>query len=146
MEFSEGDIVTGKVTGIMKFGAFVALPGDKSGLVHISEISNTYVNDIRDCLTEGQIVKVKILAVDKNGRINLSIKKAEAPPTQPAPVRSRQAEPVFSGAAKKQAPANESFEDKLKAFMKDSESKLSDLKNASEKKNGSSSRRLRTKQ
>ena len=60
MEFSEGDIVTGKVTGIMKFGAFVSLPGDKSGLVHISEISNTYVNDIHDCLTEGQVIRVKI--------------------------------------------------------------------------------------
>jgi S1 RNA binding domain protein len=143
MEFSEGDIVTGKVTGIMKFGAFVSLPGDKSGLVHISEISNTYVNDIHDCLTEGQVIRVKILAIDKNGRINLSIKRVEPAPSS-QPQRKAQPEPVLAGALKRPAPANESFEDKLKAFMKDSESKFSDMKNPPDRKGGTP-RRLRTK-
>ena len=76
MSFTEGEIVNGKVTGITKFGAFVTLEGGKSGLVHISEIADTYVNDIRQYLTEGQEVKVKVLPSDKEGRINLSRKDA----------------------------------------------------------------------
>ena len=76
MDFGVGSILEGKVTGITKFGAFVSLGENKSGLVHISEIANTYVNDIHDHLQEGQAVKVKILAIDENGRINLSIKRA----------------------------------------------------------------------
>ncbi|WP_297719795.1 S1 RNA-binding domain-containing protein, partial [Intestinimonas sp.] len=80
MEFGVGSIVEGKVTGITKFGAFVSLPGGRSGLVHISEIAYTYVNDVKDHLTEGQEVKVKVIGIDDNNRINLSIKKAMAPP------------------------------------------------------------------
>ena len=76
MSFTEGEIVNGKVTGITKFGAFVTLEGGKSGLVHISEIADTYVNDIRQYLTEGQEVKVKVLSVNDDGKISLSIKKA----------------------------------------------------------------------
>ena len=75
MEFGVGSIVEGKVTGITKFGAFVALPEGKSGLVHISEIAYTYVNDVKDHLKEGQEVKVKVIGIDENGRINLSIRK-----------------------------------------------------------------------
>ena len=74
MEFEVGSIITGKVTGITKFGAFVTLAPGKSGLVHISEIANTYVNDIREHLTENQEVSVKIIGIDQSGRINLSIK------------------------------------------------------------------------
>ena len=73
MGLTVGEVVTGKVTGITKFGAFVALDSKKTGLVHISEVSRSYVNDIHDHLTEGQDVKVKIIAIDENGRINLSI-------------------------------------------------------------------------
>lgn len=80
MEFGVGSILDGKVTGITKFGAFVSLPGGKSGLVHISEIAYTYVNDVHDHLQEGQQVKVKVIGVDENNRINLSIKKALDPP------------------------------------------------------------------
>ena len=137
MEFEIGSILEGKVTGITSFGAFVSLPENKSGLVHISEIANTYVSNIRDHLTDGQTVKVKIIDIDKNGRINLSIKKAqEAPPKTTsfnnrgaAPRRSPR--PAFSGAAQAasapapQKPAEQSFEDKLKQFMQDSDNKIS---------------------
>ena len=75
MEYEVGTVLEGKVTSITKFGAFVALEGGKSGLVHISEIANSYVNDVHDFLQEGQDVKVKLLAI-KDGKLDLSIKKA----------------------------------------------------------------------
>ena len=78
MEFAVGAILEGKVTGITKFGAFVALPGGKSGLVHISNISDSYVSDINEFLTVGQEVKVKVLNIDQNDRINLSIKHVQS--------------------------------------------------------------------
>ncbi|MBQ9932580.1 MAG: S1 RNA-binding domain-containing protein, partial [Ruminiclostridium sp.] len=76
---------------ITKFGAFVSLPGGRSGLVHISEIAHSYVADVKDFLTEGQEVKVKVVSIDEAGRINLSIKKATPPPPRPQnPQRDRQ--------------------------------------------------------
>ena len=84
MEFGVGSIVEGKVTGITKFGAFVSLPGGKSGLVHISEIAYSYVSDVSEFLKEGQEVKVKVIGIDESNRINLSIKKAEEPPVKQA--------------------------------------------------------------
>ena len=125
-ELAVGSIVEGKVSGITKFGAFVSLPEGRSGLVHISEISYTYVNDVKDHLQEGQTVKVKIIGVDENGRINLSIKKAMDPPPRAEGSPSRQgSRPVgFTGVRK--APEPTSFEDKLKQFMASSDSKLSE--------------------
>ncbi len=83
MEYEVGTVLEGKVTSITKFGAFVALEGGKSGLVHISEIANSYVNDVHDFLQEGQDVKVKLLAI-KDGKLDLSIKKGVAAPERPA--------------------------------------------------------------
>ena len=83
MEFEVGSILEGKVTGITKFGAFVSLPGNKSGLVHISEIAYSYVNDINEFLSDGQQVTVKVIGIDANNRINLSIKQAAPPPPRP---------------------------------------------------------------
>lgn len=83
-EIEVGVILDGKVTGITKFGAFVALPGGKSGLVHISEIAYSYVSDVNDFLSEGQDVKVKVINIDENHRINLSIKQAQPRPARPA--------------------------------------------------------------
>jgi len=124
MEFGVGSIVEGKVTGITKFGAFVSLPEGKSGLVHISEIAYTYVNDVKDHLQEGQEVKVKVIGIDDNGRINLSIKKAQDPP--PRPEGGRAPRPVgFAGPKRQAEPVT--FEDKLKQFMASSDSKLSEL-------------------
>ena len=83
-EIEVGAILEGKVTGITKFGAFVSLPGGKSGLVHISEIAYSYVSDVNDHLSEGQDVKVKVINIDENNRINLSIKQAQPRPARPA--------------------------------------------------------------
>ena len=166
MDFGVGSILEGKVTGITKFGAFVSLGENKSGLVHISEIANSYVNDIHDHLQEGQTVKVKVLAVDENGRINLSIKRAlpqESAPQSGRGGASRQGgfnnhggaprqggfrrggaprQGGFNGgraprgAAANAAPmtAEESFEAKLKAFMTESEGKISDLNHSMDKR------------
>jgi len=130
MEFGVGSVVEGKVTGITKFGAFVSLPEGRSGLVHISEIAYTYVNDVKDHLQEGQEVKVKVIGIDDAGRINLSIKKAQDPPPRPAGGGrpgggARGGKPAgFTGVRKAAEPVT--FEDKLKQFMASSDSKLSE--------------------
>ena len=138
MEPEVGSILEGKVTAIMKFGAFVALGNGKSGLVHISEIANTFVNDVHDFLQEGQTVKVKVLSTE-NGKINLSIKKALPPEPRPAaanraPRPAQQPRPAGGGPRFARAPqqtlapsADLSFEDKLKQFMTASEGKMADL-------------------
>ena len=129
MELEVGSIVTGRVTGITKFGAFVALAGGKSGLVHISEISSSYINDIHDFLTDGQEVQVKILSVTPEGKINLSIKQTQpAPPPRPRPARSDSA-PARPAVAvmPTDAQPEPTFEDKLKHFMSISESKQSEF-------------------
>ena len=140
MDLTVGAIVEGKVTGITKFGAFVALPEGKSGMVHISEVASTFVNDIKDFLQEGQQVKVKIINIDQAGRINLSIKKAQPQePRQPRFQRSSAPRGRVQQAPKD--PSTMSFEDKLKAFMSDSESRQADVRHATDRKNGSRRRR-----
>ena len=129
----------GKVTSITKFGAFVALDNGKSGLVHISEIANTFVNDVHDYLQEGQAVKVLVLSTE-NGKVNLSIKRTlprpERPARSPRPSGSHPAgasRPVAQArpAARAQQPlppsGDQSFEDKLKQFLSSSEGKMADL-------------------
>lgn len=142
MELGVGSILDGKVTGITKFGAFVSLPAGRTGMVHISEIAHSYVNNIREHLTEGQEVKVKIISIDKEGRINLSIKKtAEAAVSAPAARGERL--PAYRGASehgRSSAAMPASFEDKLKQFMSDSDSRMSDLKLHGDKR-GSRKRR-----
>lgn len=94
MQLEVGQILEGKVTGILKFGAFVDIGGGKSGMVHISEVANTYVNDINEHLKEGQTVKVKIVSIGDDGKIALSIKKAL--PREEKPRRDfKKAEPSF---------------------------------------------------
>ena len=139
MELTVGTIITGKVTTITKFGAFIALPGGKSGLVHISEVAPTFVNDVHDFLAEGQEVSVKILAITPEGKINLSVKQALPKPERPerptrresAPRRAAQPAPVPA------EPAEQTFEDKLKQFLSSSERKMADLnRNISGKQGG----------
>ena len=137
MEFGVGSVLEGKVTGITKFGAFVALPGGRSGLVHISEIAYSYVSEVSEFLKEGQEVKVKVINVDDAGRINLSIKKAMDPPPRPEgqgrqggqgrPAGNR---PPRGYVPPRQQPAPEDFEGGLKLFMQQSDSRLSDLRQA----------------
>lgn len=140
MEFGVGSIVEGKVTGITKFGAFVSLPGGKSGLVHISEIAYSYVSEVSEFLQEGQEVKVKVIGIDDANRINLSIKKATEPPHRPegASAPGGRAPRSFHNAgaprggnfAPRPAASKEpmDFEDRLKQFMQSSDSKLSELR------------------
>ena len=120
----------GKVTSITKFGAFVALDNGKSGLVHISEIANTFVNDVHDYLQEGQAVKVLVLSTE-NGKVNLSIKRTLPRPERPA-ARAQQPLPP-SG--------DQSFEDKLKQFLSSSEGKMADLNRSLDGRRGGGRRR-----
>ena len=93
MQLEIGKIYNGKVKGIAQYGAFVDIEGGGTGMVHISEIANTYVNEIRDHLTEGQEVKVKVIGINEAGKVSLSIKKAmgteEAGNSAPAPKKKR---------------------------------------------------------
>ena len=89
MNLEVGSVLTGKVTGIAKFGAFVSLGPDASGLVHISEIANTYVNSVEEQLSVGQEVTVKVISIDENKRINLSIKQALPKPERNGDGRNR---------------------------------------------------------
>lgn len=150
MEPQVGSILEGKVTTITKFGAFVALEGGKSGLVHISEIANTFVNDVHDFLQEGQTVKVLVLSTE-NGKINLSIKKTQ-PQERPAPRFQRSASSAPRPAQPRQnfarapqqtvAPSGDlSFEDKLKQFLSSSEGKMADLNRSIDGKRGGGRRR-----
>ncbi len=124
MELAIGTILEGKVKTITKFGAFIALPDNLTGMVHISEVAHTYVSDIREHLTEGQEVKAMVIS-NENGKINLSIKKTSAPPP-------RQSRPVREAPAARPAAApasqSQSFDDMLKRFMADSDSKISGLR------------------
>ena len=85
MAVEVGSIVEGKVTGVKKFGAFVVLPGGETGMVHISEVSTQFIQELSDVLQEGQTVKVKVLSVSPEGRIALSMKRAEP---RPKPTRA----------------------------------------------------------
>lgn len=125
-----GKIVEGKVSGITNFGAFVQLSNGQTGLVHISEVAEEYVKDIKAHLNENQIVKVKIISVDKNGKISLSIKKALDP--KPVVRTSKPAEIDWNNSGSKEL----SFEERLSKFMKDSDEKLHDLKKNFESKRG----------
>ena len=152
-----GDIVEGKVTSITKFGAFVELENRRSGLVHISEIANTFVNDVRDFLQEGQTVKALVLSTE-NGKINLSIKKAQPRPSgadrpRPAPGNDRTDRPrpatrpasgrTYARAQGETLPpsGDQAFEDKLKRFLSSSEGKMADLNRNAEGKRGGRRRR-----
>lgn len=154
MDPQVGSILEGKVTTITKFGAFVALEGGRSGLVHISEIANTFVNDVHDFLQEGQEVKVLVLSTE-NGKINLSIKKtlpqqARPVPRGPRPDGPRPAAdaaprpaPRFDRRAQQPLPpsGDQSFEDKLKQFLSSSEGKMADLNRSIDGKRGGRRRR-----
>ena len=141
-----GAVLEGKVTSIMKFGAFVELDNHRSGLVHISEIANTFVNDVHDFLQEGQAVKVVVLSTE-NGKINLSIKKALPRNDRPRPpqggARPRPAQSRYVRAQGETLPpsGDQAFEDKLKRFLTSSEGKMADLNRSVDGKRGGRRRR-----
>lgn len=132
--FNVGDIVDGKVSGITNFGAFIELPESKTGLVHISEISSAYVEDVHDFLTLDQEVKVKVLDITEDGKISLSVKKAQseedeqsAKPVKRSTFRTGPAN-VWHGKPEKKSDEPETFEEMMSKFKKISEDKLVDLK------------------
>ena len=134
MELTVGAIVEGKVKSITNFGAFISLPEGKTGLVHISEVANSFVSDVRQHLTEGQDVKVMVISTDNN-KLNLSIKRLEAKPQREnrenAPRREApQNRPPRTAPTPPPAPktADQLFEEKLKAFMSESDTKLSSMR------------------
>lgn len=171
MQLEVGKIYEGKVTGITKFGAFVELDKDTTGMVHISEVANTFVNEIKDHIQEGQTVKVKVLNLGDDGKISLSIKKAlPAPPRKPRSdgkggkpfSRNSEGHKDNKGAssyksidkqpqdfAKNPPPiydpsahlGNSDFEDMMSKFKAASDEKFSDLKKITDNKRRSPSRR-----
>lgn len=146
MAIEVGTKVEGKVTGITNFGAFVELPGGVTGLVHISEIADNYVKDVKDHLKLDDVVTVKVINVDKDGKIGLSIRKAVDRPAeqQERPRPSRDSRPPFKrdgdfgdrGRGGFRGPNKGSFEDKVSKFLKDSEERMSSLKKNTESKRG----------
>ncbi len=135
MPIEEGMILEGTVANIAKFGAFIQLAGGKTGLVHISEIADTYIKDISSYLTEKQKVMVKVLNIDGSGRINLSIKQAKLVKrnTKPAEVDWQQ---EFNKSQ------SGSFEDRLAKFLKESDEKQQEYaKNRDSKRSGGYNRK-----
>lgn len=130
MPIEEGKVVEGTVSSITSFGAFIQLPEGKMGLVHISEIADTYVKDIKHFIKEKDKVKVKVLSVEKNGKINLSIKQAQVikRTVRPMEIDWEQESRKNQGA---------SFEDRLSKFLKESDEKLQQLKKNTDSKRSS---------
>ena len=134
MELAVGEVYEGKVTGITKFGAIVLLPNGKSGLVHISEVANAFVSDVHEHVQIGQAVRVRLLSVSEEGKINLSMKRALEPPREAnaeAELRPRAPRPRPQAAAApvpaaQQTSSNQDFEDRLKKFMQESDSRIAD--------------------
>lgn len=158
MQVEVGTVLEGKVTGLAAFGAFVEIPGGKTGLVHISEVSTSYVNDIKDHLKEGQKVKVKVIGAE-NGKISLSVKQVDDSDklggVQKEVKKDKRSGRRSRAAAKKSEighkPPEEfnfgkrgndmSFDDMLQKFKQDSDEKFRDLKRSNEgKRSGGYSR------
>ena len=143
MELTVGAVLDGKVKSITKFGAFIALPENKTGMVHISEITHSFVNDIREHLTEGQDVKVMVIGME-NEKINLSIRRTQPAPQRQNTERPRQnfdrprpnqdSRPAGRPARPAQPAQPQTFDDMLKQFMVDSDSKISGIKQYSDRK------------
>ncbi|SCX78044.1 S1 domain-containing RNA-binding protein [Alkaliphilus peptidifermentans] len=135
MPLEVGNVVEGTVSGITNFGAFIDLGEGKTGLVHISEVANDYVKNINEYLKADQKVKVKVLAIEKDGKISLSIKQA-------IPPKKRVIKPVEYDWSRNEE-TGVSFEDKLNRFLKDSDEKIQSIKSKSKsnrKSNGHAKR------
>ncbi|ATP38624.1 RNA-binding protein S1 [Solibacillus sp. R5-41] len=147
MSIEVGSKVQGKVTGITNFGAFVELPDGKTGLVHISEVADNYVKDINEHLKVGDEVEVKVMNVEADGKIGLSIRKAkpqaerperpERPDRPDRPERSQRPRRDNNRSNdRNDRQPKENFEQKMARFLKDSDERLSTLKRATESKRG----------
>ena len=156
MSIEVGNILPGKVTGITNFGAFVDLGNRKTGLVHISEVSNSYIKDIKDVLIVGDEVQVKVMEISGDGKVSLSIRRASAdsseesveekPKFQKSAPRNQEGQgfkkpyaaksaPSFEKKSPSQAKVND-FDAMMSSFLKDSEDRLTSLKRNTEGKRG----------
>ena len=156
MSIEVGNILPGKVTGITNFGAFVDLGNRKTGLVHISEVSNSYIKDIKDVLTVGDEVQVKVMEISGDGKVSLSIRRESAdsseenveekPKFQKSAPRNQEGQgfkkpyaaksaPSFEKKSPSQAKVND-FDAMMSSFLKDSEDRLTSLKRNTEGKRG----------
>lgn len=146
MQTEQGEVIEGKVTGITNFGAFVALPDGKSGMVHISEVSDGFVRDIGEFLKVGDTVRVTVLNIDERGRISLSVKRAaQSKPdkirengrrTDNAESERKPAVPPseFVPMGRRKAQGCDSFEDMMTKFKADSSERFSDIKRSADSK------------
>lgn len=144
MQIEVGSIVEGKVTGITKYGAFVALPEGKNGMIHISEISSEFVREIRDFLTENQLVRVKIINIDESGKIALSLKRALADEPKKEAIKEFAAVPPspppvswITAPKKRPSSTGDAFEDMMNQFKQISDEKISDLRKSIDSKRSS---------
>lgn len=153
MQVKEGDIVTGRVSGLTDFGAFVDIGAGKTGMIHISEVSSSFVNNIEDFLSVGQEVKAVVVSVNEKGKISLSTKrvqvdgdenaqtgKTENNPATGKPPRPKSAPNVWNGPKQTQQSGG-SFEDMMALFKKQSDEKMADLKRATNTGHSGYSRR-----
>jgi S1 RNA binding domain protein len=132
MPLQVGQILNGKVTKIADFGAFVRLEDNSVGLVHISEVANTYVTSVKEHLKINDSVKVKVLSIGTDGKISLSIKQTQ--------VKQRKSGPLELDFSRKGSDSNgDNLEDKIGKFMKESEERLQDVKKSFETKRGGKS-------
>ena len=151
MQLEIGQIYEGRVKSITQYGAFVEVSGGDgerpvTGMVHISEVANSFVRDIHEFLQEEDVVRVKVIAVNPQGKISMSVKQAADPETEKAgkepPRKRREPQKPRVYEPKRSIPQSEmSFEDKLLHFKQASEEKICDLKRGSERRGGSRSRR-----
>ncbi|MBQ8636499.1 MAG: S1 RNA-binding domain-containing protein [Clostridia bacterium] len=146
MSFEVGSIIDGKVSKVMPFGAFVSLPDRKSGLVHISEIARDYVENINDHLKEGDEVKVKVVKIDDDGKISLSIKQALEPKKRADKKSAEQApktrvRPADIDWGSSNNSSDLSFDDMLNRFKQDADEKMQALKRSNDSKRSGGYRR-----
>jgi len=160
MQIELDEIYDGKVTHITKFGAFVSLPGGKTGMIHISDVSTGFVKDINDFLKENDEIKVKVFAIDAEGRINLKRPDIEKAPTFKREPKSDRGNDGVRGGRFERKPAldaparppasidwnrgksdNTSFEDLMNKFKKESDEKIGDLKKTTDVKRSNHGRK-----
>lgn len=134
-----GDAVEAEVVRITDFGAFVKLADGKKGLIHISQISDSYVKNVNDHLRIGDKVKARVVTISPDGKIDLSLKSQRGPEARQEDKRRHTEEscrdnPVQFRRAK--TFKTSTFEEKLKQFLKESEKRQADLRKHSEEKRG----------
>ncbi len=132
MSVEVGAILEGRVEGITNFGAFVNIGDGKTGLVHISEVATAYVKDIREFLTEGQTVRVKVMSLEPGGKIALSIKKAIREERPARPKSAPTGRPMEFDFSRKRESTGDSFEDLLLQFKHDSDERMQSMKRGNE--------------